>query len=190
MHIKGKGEMIMIEEILKYNKVFVENKGYEKHITSKYPDKKVAIVTCMDTRLTELLPAALGIKNGDAKIIKNAGGIISHPFGSVMRSLLIGIYELNVQEILVIGHTDCGARHTDSKKMIEEMKAHGITQQNIDMIKYYGIDFDSWLNGFVDLDISIKKSVEMIRKHPLVPQEVMVYGLVIDSITGELKKIN
>ena len=60
----------MIEDILKYNKEFVEKKRYEPYLTSKYPDKKLAILTCMDTRLTELLPAALGIKNGDAKIIK------------------------------------------------------------------------------------------------------------------------
>lgn len=180
----------MIDEILQYNKAFVENKGYEKYITSKYPNKKIAIVTCMDARLTELLPAALGLKNGDAKIIKNAGGIISHPFGSAIRSLLIGIYELEIKEILVIGHTDCGAKHTDSKKMLEKMKMHGIAQQNIDMIKYFGIDFDSWLSGFIDLDISIKKSVEMIRNHPLVPEEIIVHGLVIDSVTGELKKIN
>lgn len=180
----------MIDEILQYNKAFVENKGYEKYITSKYPNKKIAIVTCMDTRLTELLPAALGLRNGDVKIIKNAGGIISHPFGSVMRSLLIGIYELDVREILVIGHTDCGAMNTDSKIMIEKMKARGITQQNIDMIKYYGIDFDSWLAGFMDLSISINKTVELIQKHPLVPEGIVVYGFVIDSVTGELKKVD
>ena len=66
----------MLEDILKYNREFVERKGYEKYITNKYPDKKIAIVSCMDTRLTELLPAALGLKNGDVKIIKNAGGTI------------------------------------------------------------------------------------------------------------------
>lgn len=179
----------MINEILNYNKAFVKNKEYEKYITSKYPDKKVAIVSCMDTRLTQLLPAALGLKNGDAKIIKNAGGIISHPFGSVMRSLLIGIYELDVEEILVIGHTDCGARHTDSQKMIEKMKARGIEQKNIDLLKYFGIDFNAWLGGFKDLEDSILKSVEIIRTHPLVPESVNVYGLVIDSVTGALKKV-
>lgn len=63
----------MIEQIVEYNKKFVENKGYEPYLTSKYPNKKLAVLTCMDTRLTELLPAALGLKNGDAKIIKNAG---------------------------------------------------------------------------------------------------------------------
>jgi carbonic anhydrase len=179
----------MINEILRYNKEFVENKGYVRYITNKFPDKKIAIVSCMDTRLTELLPIALGLKNGDAKIIKNAGGIISHPFGSAMRSLLIGIYELDVKEILVIGHTDCGARHTDSRKIIEKMKQRGIEQKNIDLVKYYGIDFDSWLGGFKDLDLSIKKSVELIRNHPFVPEEIMIYGLVIDSVTGELRKV-
>ena len=63
----------MINEVMEYNKKFVEDKAYEPYLTSKYPDKKLAILTCMDTRLTELLPAALGLKNGDAKIIKNAG---------------------------------------------------------------------------------------------------------------------
>ncbi|WP_033165787.1 carbonic anhydrase [Clostridium sp. KNHs205] len=179
----------MIQEILKFNKEFVKNNDYEKFRTSKYPNKKIAIVSCMDTRLTELLPSALGLKNGDAKIIKNAGGVISHPFGSAMRSLLIGIYELGVEEILVIGHTDCGARHTDSTKMIEKMKDKNIDQKQIDMLKYCGIDFEAWLGGFKDLDVSVKSSVELIRNHPLVPESVMVYGLIIDSVTGELREV-
>ena len=70
----------MIDQIVQYNKEFVANKGYEKFITDKYPDKKLAVLSCMDTRLTELLPAALGLKNGDAKIIKNAGGLVISAF--------------------------------------------------------------------------------------------------------------
>ena len=77
----------MIEEMLAYNREFVRSKGYEKFQTSKYPDKKIAILTCMDTRLVELLPAALGIRNGDVKLIKNAGGMITGPFDSAVRSL-------------------------------------------------------------------------------------------------------
>ena len=69
----------MIDQIIAFNKTFVEQKGYEKYLTSKYPDKKLAVLSCMDTRLTELLPAALGLKNGDAKIIKNAGGLVIQP---------------------------------------------------------------------------------------------------------------
>ena len=131
----------MLDEILEFNKQFVANKGYEKYITNKYPDKKIAILSCMDTRLTELLPAALGIKNGDVKMIKNAGGVISHPFGSVIRSLMVAIYELGVKEVMVIAHSDCGACHMNSGEMIEHMKARGIKQETIDMIHYCGVDF-------------------------------------------------
>ena len=90
----------------------------------------------MDTRLVELLPAALGIKNGDVKMIKNAGGVVTNPFGSVIRSLLVGIIELGVTEVLVIGHTDCGVQHIDSEMMIHHMKNRGISQESIDLMKY------------------------------------------------------
>ena len=145
----------MIDELVSYNREFVKNKGYEKYITNKYPDKKIAIVSCMDTRLTELLPASLGIKNGDVKIIKNAGAIISHPFGSVIRSLMVAIYELGVVEVMIIGHTDCGAKHMNSSEMIEKMKERGIPQERIDMIRYCGINFESWLRGFETSEASV-----------------------------------
>ena len=101
----------MIDEILQYNQQFVAAKGYEKYITSKYPDKHLAVLSCMDTRLTELLPAALGLKNGDAKFIKNAGGLVISPFDSAMRSLIVAIFELGVNEIMVVAHSECGACH-------------------------------------------------------------------------------
>lgn len=180
----------MLTDILEYNKRFTEDKNYESYLTSgKMPAKKIAVVSCMDTRLTELLPAALGLKNGDAKFIKNAGGVISHPFGSVMRSLLIAVYELDVQEILVIGHTDCGARFTDSESMLEKMKSHGISEQSIDIMKYCGIDFEGWLGGFQNLEQTVVKSVDLVKRHPLIPDHIKVYGLVIDSRTGELTQV-
>lgn len=179
----------MIEDILAYNKRFVAEKGYEKYITNKYPDKKIAILSCMDTRLTALLPAALGIKNGDVKMIKNAGGIISHPFGSVIRSLMVAIYELGVTEVMVIAHSDCGACHMSSAQMIEHMKARGIKQETIDMIRFCGVDFESWLCGFEDTEKSVKGTVEAIINHPLIPNDINVSGFIIDSVTGELTPV-
>ena len=129
-----------IKKILAYNKQFVEEKRYEQYSASKFPNKKLAIVTCMDTRLVELLPAALGLKNGDVKMIKNAGGVVTSPFGSVIRSLLVAIIELGVTDIMVIGHTDCGVQHIDSEMMIHHMKERGITQESIDLMKYCGTE--------------------------------------------------
>lgn len=148
----------MIEDILAYNKRFVAEKGYEKYITNKYPDKKIAILSCMDTRLTALLPAALGIKNGDVKMIKNAGGIISHPFGSVIRSLMVAIYELGVTEVMVIAHSDCGACHMSSAQMIEHMKARGIKQETIDMIRFLR-------SGFRVLAVWIRRYGEIGKRY-------------------------
>lgn len=181
--------MSTIDDILAFNKKFVEEESYKRYETDKYPDKKLAIVSCMDMRLTELLPAALGLKNGDAKIIKNAGGVISHPFGSVIRSLLVAIYELGVTTIMVIGHSNCGAQHMNAKEMINHMLAAGISQDHIQMMDYCGIDFEKWLAGFGDGEESVQKTVETIAHHPLIPPSVEVQGFIIDSKTGELTKI-
>ncbi|MEG0366557.1 MAG: carbonic anhydrase [Coprobacillus sp.] len=179
----------MIDEILKYNNEFVENKMYKPFETSKYPDKKLAIVTCMDTRLIELLPAALGIKNGDAKIIKNAGGVIIHPFGSAVRSLLIAIYELGVNEIMIIGHTDCGVQSMNSHAMIEKMKNRGINEQDLKTMEFCGVDFEKWLAGFEDVESSVQNSIDILNNHPLIPHDIKIYGYVMDTLTGKLNAI-
>lgn len=179
----------MIEEILQYNRNFVAEKKYEKFITDKYPDKKIAIVTCMDTRLVELLPAALGFKNGDVKIIKNAGGTITDPFDSTVRSLLVAIYELGVEEIMVIGHTGCGVQGMDSRHMQELMRKRGIPEQHITLMKHCGIDLDQWLHGFDETEAAILETVDLIKNHPLVPDDITVMGYIMDSRTGELSPI-
>ena len=123
-----------VKKMLDYNRAFVEHGLYEKYTTTKYPDRKIAILACMDTRMTELLPAALGLKNGDVKLIKNAGGRVMHPYGSVIFSLLVAVYELGVDTVVVIGHDDCGGRLLDPKEMIAKMKERGISQEAIDHV--------------------------------------------------------
>ena len=180
---------MIIEEIIRHNKSFVANKEYEKYLTSKYPDKRLAILSCMDTRPTELLPAALGLKNGDAKIIKNAGGLVINPFDSAMRSLLVAIYELGVEEIMVIAHSNCGACHMNGSEMKSLMLERGIRQDVLDTIELCGINLDHWLEGFHDTEDSVRKTVQTIRRHPLVPQGINLHGYIIDSVTGELTEV-
>ncbi len=179
----------MIDEIIGYNDEFVRKKKYEKYQTSKYPNKKLAIVSCMDTRLTKLLPAALGLENGDAKIIKNAGGVISHPYGSVVRSLLIAIYELGVEHIMVIGHTGCGVQRLDSDKILSKTTDMGIDMEAITALKSEGVDVTEWLRGFATNKENVLHSLELLANHPLVPKHVIVRGFVMDSDTGELIEV-
>lgn len=180
---------MIIEEIVKYNEEFVARRGYEQYVTSKYPDKKLAILSCMDTRLTELLPAALGLKNGDAKIIKNAGGLVISPFDSAMRSLLVAIYELGVEEIMVVAHSNCGACHMNGAEMKRLMLERGIHQDVIDTITLCGIDLDHWLEGFHDTEDSVRNTINTISHHPLVPRDVNLHGYIIDSVTGKLTEV-
>lgn len=179
----------MIEEILKYNRKFVDSGDYELFVTGKLPNKNLAIVTCMDTRLNELLPAAIGLKNGDAKIIRNAGGVIVHPFGSAVKSLLIAIYHLGVTEIMVIGHTECGAKHVHADSMIELMKEEGITEETIKNLEYIGLDLEKWLSGFKSVEDSVADSVKLLKNHPLIPKKVSIHGFVINTKNGELTPV-
>ena len=179
----------MIDQIIVFNKGFVERKDYEQYVTDKFPDKRLAVLSCMDTRLTELLPAALGLKNGDAKIIKNAGGLVISPFDSAMRSLIVAIYELGVQEIMVVAHSNCGACHMSYDHFHHEMLARGVSDETLNTIRHCGIDLDAWLEGFKDTPESVRNTVGTIKTHPLVPNDIVVRGFIIDSVTGALEEI-
>lgn len=181
---------MVIDQLLEYNKRFVAEKGYEKYVTDKYPDKKLAVLSCMDTRLTELLPAALGLRNGDAKIIKNAGGLIITPFDSALRSLIVAVYELGVDSIMVVAHSHCGACHMSYDHFHHQMLERGVTDQTLDTIRRCGIDLNHWLEGFKDTEESVRNTVRTIRTHPLMPKDVTVRGFIIDSETGALEEVN
>lgn len=179
----------MIKEILNDNQNFVREKKYIDYATDKYPSKNIVILTCMDTRLTKLLPNALNLKNGDAKIIKNAGAMITHPFGSVMRSIVVAIHELECQDVLVVGHYACGMHNLKADDIIANMIESGIDPKVINDVDNE-IDLQSWLSGFDNQTLQIKDSVETIKKHPLIPQNINVYGALIDPTTGELTMID
>lgn len=181
--------MELLDEILLHNETFVKEKKYEPFITTKFPDKKLVILSCMDTRLTQLLPQALNLKNGDAKIIKNAGAIISHPFGSIMRSILVAIYELGAHEVCIIGHHGCGMAGLEAKSVLEKAETRGVSKNTIETLHFSGVNINNWLKGFSKVEDSVSHSVEMVKHHPLLPENIPVHGLVIDPETGKLDVI-
>ena len=178
--------MSSIDEVLAFNRGYVASRGYEEHLTDKFPNKKLAVLSCMDTRLSVLLQDALGLKNGDAKIIKNAGAVIPSPWDSAMRSLIVAIYELDVTEIMVVAHTTCGACHMSFGHFREEMLKRGIPEASLQRTD---MDLNTWLEGFHDTEKSVRDTVAAIVNHPLVPSDVTVRGFIIESATGELTEI-
>ena len=180
----------LLDSMLEYNEFFVKFKEYEKYQTEdKYPAKRVVMFTCMDTRLVELSTKSLNLSPGDVKVVKNAGAILTHPFGSIMRSLVIAVHMLKADEIIVMGHYDCGMQQIDTDVILEKMKTRGITEETLSILRYSGINLNSWLHGFDDVRESVKHDVNMITNHPLIPKDVPVHGLVINPDNGQVDLI-
>ena len=183
--------MSTLPEILDHNRRFVESGEYESlPRTDRFPDKKLVVVACMDTRLSELLPRAMNLRQGDAKILKTAGAIVSHPFGGIMRSILVAVYELDAREIAVVGHHDCGMSNLNCDRILAKAVARGIDANVVQTLRHAGIDLDRWLSGFADVSDAVKQSVNTIRQHPLLPRDILVHGLLIHPETGKLEVID
>ena len=179
--------MSILSEILDHNRDFIQRREYEAFRTDPFPNKRLVVLSCMDTRLVELLPRAMGFRNGDIKMVKNAGAIVSHPFGSVMRSILLAIYELNAAEIAVVGHSGCGMTGLSCERIIDKARARGVSEAVLTTLGHSGINLKQWLTGFDSVEAGVRESVGVIRHHPLIPKDVPVHGLLMDSESGALK---
>lgn len=181
--------MTLLTEILDHNKEFVDAGEYVQFFSDKFPNRGLAILSCMDARIIELLNQALGLKNGDAKMIKNAGALVTHPWGSVMRSLLVAVFELRCKEIMVVAHYDCGMRGLNADAFLGKAREQGIPDDRVATLRHAGIDLDGWLTGFDNVEDSVRHTVGIIRRHPLMPDNVAVHGLVIHPATGKLNLV-
>ncbi len=142
------------------------------------PDKpapKVAILTCMDPRLNELLEW-LDINPADADVIRNVGTVANV---DAVRSLMFSIHVLGVREVMVIGHTGCGMEMF-SEEQFEEL-IH--TKCGV-----WAVAPDKF-NCYTDVNQATQKQVLKLRSHPWIPSEVVIRGFVFDLSTGKLREV-
>ncbi|MDA1188457.1 MAG: carbonic anhydrase [Chloroflexi bacterium] len=173
--------MALLEEILEHNKQFVKER--EQPLSAR-PAKKIALFTCMDTRLVEFLEPAMGLRRGDAQIIKNAGTAVIDPSGGVVRSLVVAVYGMGCEEIYVVGHLDCGMGKINEEKMEADMLARGVTQAQIGGLKP---SLKEWLGTFRDGHENVRRVVKGLRVNPLIPDDVPIHGLMFDPVSGRLE---
>ena len=160
--------MSYFENFLKANQAYVELHG-ELHLPIK-PKTKVAIVTCMDSRLH--VAPALGLALGDAHILRNAGGRVTD---DMLRSLVISQQQLGTREIVVLHHTDCGAQTFQNKDFQEHLK------------RELGVDVsDQDFLPFQDIDESVREDMRLLKDSPLIPDDVVISGAVYDVDTGRM----
>jgi carbonic anhydrase len=174
--------MTLLDSILAANRQFV-HPGVLSPLP-KNPKKQFAIFTCMDTRLVDFLEPAMGIRRGDAKVIKNAGNTLVDPLhGGVIRSLVAAIFMLGVDEIFVIGHEDCGMATVDPEKLKADMIARGVREEDINI---HVPDLSQWLGAFGCPQENVADVVGKIRANPLIPRDVPVHGLIFCPNDGHL----
>ena len=163
--------MSYFENFLKANQAYVELHG-DLHLPIK-PKTKVAIVTCMDSRLH--VAPALGLALGDAHILRNAGGRVTE---DMLRSLVISQQQLGTREIVVLHHTDCGAQTFQNKDFQEHLK------------RELGVDVsDQDFLPFQDIDESVREDMRLLKDSPLIPDDVVISGAVYDVDTGSMREI-
>lgn len=180
----------MLSQLLEANRLFLQNDSsyyveQAQHM-GKIPSKACAILSCMDTRLIDLLEAALGLRRGEAVIIKNAGNCVTSTFETTVLSLLIAIFEQDVQEIIVVGHADCGVSHAKAARLMKKMIARGIAVEAITMIYEH---MRSYLDQYHKPHDNVRKTVHGIRHNPLIPSGVVVHGLLLDPVSGKVSVV-
>ena len=161
----------MIDDLLLNNSRYAEN--FDKGDLPLPPGRKLAVVACMDARMDP--HRILGLEEGDAHVIRNAGGVVSD---DVIRSLTISQRLLNTQGIVLIHHTDCGMltfRDDDVKDSIEADT---------------GLRPSFALESFRDLDQNVRQSISRIQASPFIPHKDQVRGFVYDCATGRLKEVS
>ena len=138
------------------------------------PARKVAVVACMDARLT--VEQVLGLNTGDAHIIRNAGGIVTE---DALRSLIISHHLLGTQEFLIINHTDCGMLTFHDEELRRRLENETGT----------AVDAPVHFHAFSDLEDNVRRQIERVRSHPWIPQQIPVRGFVYDVKTGKLREV-
>lgn len=165
--------MAVIEEVIKANESYAQN--FTIGDLPMPPGRKLAVVACMDARLT--VEEVLGLKTGDAHIIRNAGGIVTE---DTIRSLIISHHLLGTQEFLLIHHTDCGMLTFKD----EELRAK--LQQQTGTATVAPVHF----HAFSDLEEDVRQQIQKLKSHPWIPKHIPVRGFIFDVKTGKLHEVS
>jgi carbonic anhydrase len=163
--------MSVTEELLHNNVAYAES--FEKGDLPLPPAKGVAVVACMDARLD--VHKILGLEEGDAHVIRNAGGVITD---DEVRSLTISQRLLGTREVILIHHTDCGMLTFSD----DELKAQ--IHEEVGMKPHFSME------SFSDLEEDVRQSVARIQASPFIPHKESVRGFIYEVESGRLREVN
>lgn len=163
--------MSVIDEVIQANEIYART--HELRKLTPRPERRLAVLTCMDTRLSI---RTLGLKTGDAHIIRNAGGIVTD---DALRSLVVSHYLLDTQEFMIINHTDCGLTHATEEDLRNRVQNRTGTAAVAPAFFY----------AFKNIDENVRHQIQKLRTHPWIPKQIVVRGFVYDVSSGRLREI-
>jgi carbonic anhydrase len=164
--------MSVIDEALQANKAYAER--FDLGHLPLPPGRKLAALACMDARLT--VEQVLGLRTGDAHIIRNAGGIVTE---DAIRSLVISHHLLGTQEFVIVNHTDCGMltfHDSDLAEKLEQVTGEAVVAP-------------ARFHAFSDLEANVRRQIRRIKSHPWIPEHIPVRGFIYDVKTGRLSEV-
>jgi carbonic anhydrase len=162
--------MSTIDELIANNRDFAAPRA-DRHLDVQ-PSRQLAIVTCMDSRLDVF--AALGLADGEAHVLRNAGGIVTD---DTIRSLAISQRKLGTREVMLIHHTDCGMQKLTDDGFREELRDET------------GVAPAFAIESFRDVDASVRQSILRVRRSDFIPHRDAVRGFVYDVDTHRLREV-
>jgi carbonic anhydrase len=160
------------DELLEANQQFVRN--FNLGDLAVKPRRRLAVLACMDSRI--LFERCLGLKPGDAHMIRNAGGIATD---DALRSLIVSHHLLDTQEFIIINHTDCGllkVREDELKARLTEKMGTAAAEP-------------AHFHAFDDLEANVRLQMQRIKSHPWIPKHIPVRGFIYDVKTGALSEV-
>jgi carbonic anhydrase len=166
-----KENMSAIDRALAANQRFVIN--YDPSQLSPRPRLKLAVLTCMDTRISY---KSLGLEPGDAHMIRNAGGIVTD---DALRSLLVSHYLLGTEEIMIVNHTDCGLMKATEEELRKEIESKAGSPPNTPL-RFY---------AFRDAAQNVGEQIRRLKSHNWVHEEIKVRGFIFDVSDGRLREV-
>lgn len=164
--------MSIIDETLQANRQYAQS--FKLGDLPMPPGRKLAIVACMDARLT--VEQVLGLKTGEAHIIRNAGGIVTE---DALRSLIISHYLLGTQEFMIINHTDCGML-TFKEEDLKARLQHETHTTAAEPATFF---------AFKNLEDNVREQIQKVKSHPWLPKHVPVRGFIYDVHSGKLNEV-
>ena len=165
--------MSVADELLKANEEFVQN--FNLGDLAVQPKRRLAVLACMDSRI--LFERCLGLRPGDAHMIRNAGGIATE---DALRSLIVSHHLLDTQEFIIVNHTDCGLLKVKEDELRAQLtsKMRAIASE------------PSHFYAFDDLEANLREQVRKVKSHPWIPKHIPIRGFIYDVKTGRLREVD